>query len=184
MTMAFPGSPPTSGFGAVAYSLWLMFEEGTSADLRSDICALARELGGTAFPPHLTLIGDMGLGIEEAEEIADSFRGLVPEQLQSTGLRTSPSYFLAVHAVVRLSDHVERMREELIRNIHGTGVAVDGAHVSLAYGTYLPEQLQRASAMLGEKYASRLLPVGRLSIVRSAKSIPISDWKPVRYLDL
>ena len=168
----------------MAYSLWLMFEESASADLRSDISALARELGGTDFPPHLTLIGDMGLGIEEAEEIADTFKGHVPEQLRSTGLETSPSYFMAVHVAVRLPDRVERMREKLARKIHGTGVVVDAPHVSLAYGTYLPEQLQHASAMLGEKYASRLLPVGRLSIVRSAKSIPIADWKPVRHLEL
>ena len=168
----------------MAYSLWLMFEEDARADLHSDIDALARELGGTAFPPHLTLIGDMGLGIEEAEEIAGTFKGHVPGQLRSTGLRTSPSYFMAVYVAVRLPDRVERMREELARKIHGTGVSVDAPHVSLAYGTYLPEQLQRASAMLGEKYASRLLPVGRLSIVRSAKSIPVADWKPVRHLDL
>ena len=168
----------------MAYSLWLMFDEDASADLRADISALATELGGMAFPPHLTLIGDMGLGIEEAEEIAGTFKGHVPGQLQSTGLGTSPSYFMAVHVAVRLPERVERMRRELARRVHGNGVAMDAPHVSLAYGRYLPEQLQRASAMLGKKYTSRRLPVGRLSIVRSAKSIPIADWNPVRHLEL
>lgn len=166
------------------YSLWLMFEEGADADLRSDISALATELGGTAFPPHLTLVGDMGLGIEEAEGVAGAFKGHVPERLHSTGLETSASYFMAVHVAVRLPNDIERLRMDLARKVHGAGVAVDAPHVSLAYGSYRPEQLRRASAMLERKYASRQLPVGGLSIVRSAKSIPIADWKPVRHLDI
>ncbi len=166
------------------YSLWLMFQDGASADLSADISALAAALGGAAFPPHLTLVGDMGLGIEEAEAVAGTFRGHVPERLDSSGLRTSPSYFMAVHAAIRLPGRLERLRAETARRIRRKGATVDTAHVSLAYGTYLPEQLQLASAMLGEKYASRRLPVRRLSIVRSAKSIPVAQWKPVRHLDI
>lgn len=166
------------------YSLWLMFEEDASAELGSDISALAALLGGAAFPPHLTLIGDMALGVEEAEAVAGTFRGHVPERLHLKGLRTSASYFMAVHAAVRLPNRLDRLRVETARKIHGTGVALDVPHVSLAYGTYTPEQLRRASAMLEKKYASRQLSVGGLSIVRSAKSIPIVDWKPVRDMEL
>lgn len=166
------------------YSLWLMFEEGASADLSSDISALSAVLGGAAFPPHLTLIGDMGLRIVEAEEVAGSFRGHVPERLHSAGLGISASYFMAVHVAIRLPNRLERLRVETARKIHGKGAVVDAPHVSLAYGTYLPEQLRRASAMLEKKYASRQLPVARLSIVWSAKSIPINHWKPIRDLEL
>ena len=184
MATAFQWTPPACGIGTLPYSLWLMFDEGTSADLSSDISALSAVLGGAAFPPHLTLIGDMGLRIEEAEEVAGTFRDHVPEHLHSAGLGTSLSYFLAVHVAVRLPSRLERLRVETAQRIHGKGAVVDSPHVSLAYGTYVPEQLRRASAMLGKKYASRQLPVGRLSIVWSAKNIPIDDWKPIRHIEL
>lgn len=153
-------------------------------DLRSDISARSALLGGAAFPPHLTLIGDMGLQIEEAEEVAGTFRDYVPESLNSTGLGTSSSYFMAVHVAIRLPNRLERLRVKTAREIHGKGTVVDAPHVSLAYGTYVPEQLRRAAAMLEKKYASRQPPVGRLSIVWSAKSIPIDDWKPIRHMEL
>ena len=159
------------------YSLWLMFEEDASAELGSDISALAALLGGAAFPPHLTLIGDMALGVEEAEAVAGTFRGHVPERLHLKGLRTSASYFMAVHAAVRLPNRLDRLRVETARKIHGTGVALDVPHVSLAYGTYTA-----GAAAAGIRHAGEEIRIPAASRGRAVHR-PVRQEHPDRRLE-
>ncbi|MGK3991373.1 2'-5' RNA ligase family protein [Sorangium sp. So ce136] len=128
-----------------AFALWLVPGGAPLGRLQRLIEALARETGGPAFTPHLTLLGGLrGDGGALAAKLGDLGDACRPVELRARG----PATGNAVHQCVLL----DVARTEPLAALRRAAEAAFGAsetpfrpHVSLVYGD-LPAQRRRALA--------------------------------------
>ncbi len=85
---------------------------------------------------------------------------------------------------MKTSPSFEDARRALHDKIHGADHAMDPPHISLAYGLYDQEKMSPFIKPIDTRYCGKTASVSSIEIVKSAKSIPIEDWKTVQKLEL
>ncbi len=165
----------------MAYSIWLSFDDESSAMLRSDIRKLHLSLGGPVFDPHLTLVGDMEAEIGQVKEMARCLASSVaPGRILVQGLETSSSFFMACYLRVQLPQSLKDQRRKILRELRCQEFPGDPDHVSLAYGPLRNCGPGSLLEELSNKYTSRELTFQYVDIANSAKSIPVENWRVIK----
>lgn len=169
----------------VPYSLWLTFDPLSEGRLREEIALCRQELARAdftppQFAPHVTLIGDISLPLEDVEALVPQFAGALPCAVTVTDLDTSPAYFMALFLAVDLPDAVNALRARIAEDIHGPGYRVDASHVSLAYGHFPDADKAPLADAMRLRLRGQSFMLQSIGIIHSAKSIPVEEWRVVR----
>lgn len=169
----------------MGYSIWLGFRGDSALRLQTAIAALSAAFSGPVFVPHLTLVGDLDLGLDEVQRLAGVFGGLaMPSHLPVRDVGLSARYFMALYLAVEIPGEVQRARERIARAANPSTYELDAPHVSLLYADAEPSALARHREALRGAFAGAELEVAGLDIVRSSKSLPVSDWRIVDRIEL
>ncbi|WP_437572665.1 2'-5' RNA ligase family protein [Sorangium sp. So ce542] len=128
-----------------AFALWLVPGGAPAARLRELIAALARETGGPAFAPHLTLVSGLrGDGAALAARLGKLEGALRPVELEARGPAVGASRHRCVFLDVALTEPLAALRRAAQAAL-GAGESAFRPHVSLVYGD-LPEDRRRSLA--------------------------------------
>ncbi|XXT22346.1 2'-5' RNA ligase family protein [Sorangium sp. So ce429] len=131
-----------------AFALWLVPGGAPLGRLQRLIEALARETGGPAFTPHLTLLGGLrGDGGALAAKLGDLGDALRPVELRACGAATGSAYHQCVLLDVARTEPLAALRRAA-EAAFGASESPFRPHVSLVYGDLrdLPAQRRRALA--------------------------------------
>lgn len=162
----------------MGYSIWLGFQGESEAKLQNVIASLSKAFAGPVFQPHLTLVGDLEVDLVGAQRVADIFAGTaMPEELIVRDVGISGKYFMALYLAVNIPSELQRTREQVASSANPASYELDAPHVSLLYSHAEQSALARHQSLLRNDFVDRKLEVAGLSIVRSSKSVPISDWR-------
>jgi 2'-5' RNA ligase len=157
------------------YSLWLVPEGAVADALQAVIDRLAREYGGPAFPPHVTLFGS--LEIAEDDVVARSRRlagQIAPFTVHLDGLDVGDTFFQSLFATVRATPELLAAREAAQRTFPEVSASQFRPHLSLLYGAPSPETKQAIiEALRGTLPAS--FPAQLLVVNRTGRSV--DDWR-------
>ena len=169
----------------MGYSIWLNFSQPCAQRLQDRIESFSKRNSSPCFQPHLTLLGDMDLGLDEVRKVAEIFRdGAVPCDLPVQDVGRSDRYFMALFLSVEIPATLQLARKQSAL-MAGQGTRqLDAPHVSLAYGEFKPECLSQDLGTLKQEFSNARLSVGSISIVHSSKTVPISEWKPIETFSL
>lgn len=153
--------------------------------LQSAISALSEAFSGPVFQPHLTLVGDLEVDRDEAHCLANGLaRTAIPPELVVRDVEISAKYFMALYLLVDIPSELQNARQRIASSINPTSYELDTPHVSLLYGHAEQSALAPHQNVLRNDFADRKLEVAGLDIVRSSKSLPISDWRIVDTIEL
>jgi 2'-5' RNA ligase len=155
---------------------WLIPEALAVKRFGQVIRSISARFNAPAFPPHLTLIGNLRNNTTalcaDARKLSDA---LVPFDIHPTGIQHSEQYFRCAFLSVALDGPLARARD-LAGKLFGV-VSSDEAylpHVSLLYGEF---GLQTRQTLCAEIAPEILAPfrVDRIQLVVGAK-LP-KDWR-------
>ncbi|XXX79826.1 2'-5' RNA ligase family protein [Sorangium sp. So ce134] len=128
-----------------AFALWLVPDGAARARLQELIEALARETGGPAFAPHLTLVSGLrGDGGAQAARLGKLEGALHPVELRMRGPATGASRHQCVFLDVAPTEPLAALRRAAQAAL-GAGDGPFRPHVSLVYGD-LPDDRRRSLA--------------------------------------
>jgi 2'-5' RNA ligase len=162
----------------VGYSIWLSFEDRSAAQLHEAISALSSQFSTPVFPPHLTLVGDIELGLHEVEELTKLFAASpIPPEIFVRDVDISDEYFMALYLSVDIPYKLQQMRQHVAHAAHRGVYKLDDPHVSLLYGNPDGNALSPTRDSLRKYFCGQTLRLRGLNIVQSSKSMPVSDWK-------
>lgn len=130
---------------ANAFAVWLVPGGEARERLRALIEALARETGGPAFAPHLTLVGGLrGDGGELAAKLVGLGPALRPVELRMQGPAIGDTYHQCVFLDVAPTEPLAGLRGA-VQAALGARDSAFRPHVSLVYGD-LPAERRRVIA--------------------------------------
>ncbi|WP_437592002.1 2'-5' RNA ligase family protein [Sorangium sp. So ce1000] len=122
---------------ATAFALWLVPGGAPAARLEELIAALARDTGGPAFAPHLTLLGglrgDGGALAAKLRRLRGDGGALRPVALEARGPATGSTRHQCVFLDVAPSEPLAALRRAAEAAL-GASDAPFRPHVSLVYG--------------------------------------------------
>ena len=160
----------------VGYSLWLMPSAADQAELTGWVQRLAPEFGQHAFVPHVTIQGDLETPLEilraKTAALASSCRVL---RWPVQAVQSTDNFFRCMYLRFEETQAFKALQDGALA-ISGTVTGLSPyPHLSLAYGQMQPGH-QALLALMEENFLTRPLTFDRLSISRSSKDIPISEW--------
>ncbi|WP_437289811.1 2'-5' RNA ligase family protein [Sorangium sp. So ce406] len=145
-----------------AFALWLVPGGAPRARLQELIEALARETGGPAFAPHLTLLGGLrGDGGDLAAKLR-SLGARRPIALEARGPATGSAYHQCVFVDVAPTEPLAALRRAAATAL-GARETPFRPHVSLVYGDLPADRRQalaadpRVLALAGEAWRAERL---------------------------
>lgn len=166
------------------YSLWLLPEAAAQSRLTALVAELAPRFGQPAFVPHVTVQGDLLLGLDTVSSHARAIADATPVQhwridaVESTG-----NFFRCLYLRFADSPAFDDLRRAA-QTHSGTAVGLSPyPHLSLAYGQLTPD-VAGLPAELSARFAGQTLTFDRLAVCRSSKDIPIDEWDCVLTLPL
>ena len=162
----------------MGYSIWLEFDEKSTATLKEDISDLASTYGSPRFHPHMTLIGDIDRSFDQVAGLTEKFAECsYPSTLEVQHVRVTNNYFMALFLVMDIPAKLARIWRSFACLANSDTYMLDDPHVSLAYGNINPKAGEEMVSQLESKYVGMLLGVRCLSVVESSKSIPVDEWR-------
>jgi 2'-5' RNA ligase superfamily protein len=161
------------------HSLWLTFTAADQQRLQQAVSRLAQVTGSPVFVPHITLVGEIARPLEDissaCEEICASLRA---SDVTITNSGGGGGYFMALYLKAILPSALQHARSELAERLLDDAGRIDPAHISLAYGGGDLAALALAEEVsLG--FIGGLVRAARIEIVRSARDIPVREWRRV-----
>ncbi len=158
------------------HSIWLMPCASEQADLSVWVKRLAPQFGQPAFVPHLTIQGDLETPLEilqaKTAALASSCKVL---RWPVQAVQSTENFFRCMYLRFEETQAFKALQDGALA-ISGTVTGLSPyPHLSLAYGQMQPGQ-QALLALMEENFLTRPLTFDRLSICRSSKNIPISEW--------
>lgn len=169
----------------MGYSIWLNFGPKCTSALQNKIQSIARRHSCPEFPPHLTLVGDMELDLGEVREAAKKFAsGVVPPEISISEIGSSKKFFMTLFLAVDLPPDLQSLREIVAKAANPKDYELDAPHVSMAYGEIEASALKNETLSLRSEFLHKRLLVKDISIVKSSKTVPISDWESVELISL
>jgi hypothetical protein len=148
------------------YSLWIVPEGVVNDALQAVINRLAREHGGPAFAPHVTLFGSLDASEVEVVERSRHLAGqIAPFTIFLDDLDVGETYFQSLFATVRATPELLAARAAAQQMFPEVPVAPYRPHVSLLYGSP-PDATKRAivealRGTLPTSFEARILTVNQ-----------------------
>ena len=169
----------------MGYSIWLIFRDESARKLQSKIRSFASRYSCPEFEPHLTLVGDIELELDEVRQLANTFvECAMPSEITVRDVGISENYFMALFLSVDIPSEVQKIRKFAAQSVNGGFYKLDDPHVSLAYGDLGLRSLREEKKSIMAEFLNNNLYVRGLSIVQSSKSVPVAEWKTVEKIDL
>lgn len=165
----------------MTYSLWLEFDRTSMRKLRERIGYIAGEYGTPRFEPHMTLLGDIDRPYEYVFLLAEQFAAHpLPIKIYIEGISTTPKYFMALYLSLRLPKRIIDLRQALSESINRDIDELDPPHISLAYGQLDANEIEMLINAINKEFVGHTIGVINISIVRSSKKTPISQWSVIK----
>ncbi|MEO8545253.1 MAG: PfkB family carbohydrate kinase, partial [Burkholderiaceae bacterium] len=164
-----PAHPPQ-------YSLWLLPRADHEAPLVEHVARLSALVGGVRFEPHVTIHGDLALGLDDLVALARELASQVRQQhWPIKELQTGEHFFRCVY--LRFDDHpaFAQLQSAVVARAGVQDGQSPFAHLSLAYGEPHPDNA-KLCAVLAEEFAGKRIVFDRIAVVRSSKAVPIAEW--------
>ena len=165
------------------FSLWLLPEASTQAELTALVQELAPQFGQPAFIPHVTVQGDLLLDLAMLTDHARALAASTDVQNWPVDtVESTENFFRALYLRFADSPAFAQLLHQSER-LTGTATGLSPyPHLSLAYGA-LPSE-SPLLARLTARFTGTAIRFDRLAICRSSKDIPIADWDCVVTLPL
>lgn len=161
------------------YSLWFVPPEPEAERLSTVIAGLSRDYGTPAFPPHVTLLGDLPASEQEvltkAAELAAAVR---PFTIELDGFGCSDEYFRSIFVAVETSASLIRAYEAAVELFGGDAPNGYEPHLSLMYGEVPAVAKQELLTRLGAIPSG--FEVRSVHVAFSSSRVPTSSWSVVR----
>lgn len=157
------------------YFIFLVPEAKVGQELESQIERLAAQHGGTYFPPHITLLGDIPLAtpesevIEKAKQLAEARPAF---DVIFEGIGTEDEFYRSLYIIIR-QDQPLMSLGAAARDAFGMQSEYF-PHLSLAYGIIASEKKQSMIATVPNRTGKRVR-IDRVDVYRIDGSI--DDWK-------
>jgi hypothetical protein len=161
---------------ATEHSIWLLARDDQQDTLRQCVRRLAPRHDGHLFEPHVTLQGDLPMGLEAARTLLDRLAAATPVlHWPVHAVEGTEHYFRSLYLRLDAGDAFDRLCRQCVRE-SGTDVGLSPyAHLSLAYGpTRGDAPALRAS--LFQQVGAQPLVLDRIALARSGKAVPIEQW--------
>lgn len=155
---------------------WLIPEPLAAERFRRVIGSIGARFDAPAFPPHLTLIGNLrGNTTALSADARRLSKALVPFEVHPTGIQHSGQFFRCVFISVALDGPLARARDLADRLLGGarSGEAYL-PHLSLLYGEFPSETRQRLCAQIAPEVLAPFR-VDRVQLIAGAR-LP-QDWR-------
>ena len=124
-----------SGNAGEGYSLWLIPAKPLYSTLKEKILELGSNYNAPEFEPHMTLVGNIRMGVETAIANTKALAaGMARVPGSFSGLGNSEDYFKCVYIEIKKTDYLMRYNREA-RKVFGTvRQGTYEPHISLIYG--------------------------------------------------
>ncbi len=133
----------------------------------------------------MTLVGDIELELNDVIKLADTFLDYSdPADATVCDIGVSENYFMALYLSVSISDELQYRRKIATQRLNRSNFNLDAPHVSLAYGNLDQSQMLEEQTTLKSEFLGERLSVGGISIVRSAKTVPVGKWHSIETIAL
>jgi 2'-5' RNA ligase len=167
------------------HSVWLCPEAEIAACLSTEIAKFADLSGTDVFEPHVTLLGDLTCAPQTTIDACSArLGGIEAARAEIAGLTQTNAFymslFLDVHLVPNLSEH----RLQILRDVGLIANSGFRPHLSLAYGLSPQALTQSDKRALQERFSGLEFDLTHVTIVASARDVPISDWHVLQKLPL
>jgi hypothetical protein len=160
-----------------AYSLWLMPVEDDADLLEQIVAELAPVFGMPAFPPHVTVQGDLPLRLAAVTSIAVAVAGMARRQRWPVrGVETSEHPFRTFYVALDDADALAPMQECAAAAAGSRHGLSPFPHLSLAYGTLDAGRKAALVASVGARLP-KALRFERIVVALSGASVPIPSWR-------
>lgn len=164
------------------YSFWL---RPTSAnfDALSDYVAHFAHLFGTEiFEPHMTLIGDINIVSEDAEEKLLNIMTQIGEEVSSftapiIDVRQEEYFFRSFYLAFALVKPLQALKKKAATLIGQDEYSGFMPHISLAYGIEDGDLKRMEIEKLKTTFDGLSMSFDRLVLVTSSAKTPIKDWQ-------
>ena len=159
------------------HSVWLMPHAADERRLSAIVDELAAEFDAPRFRPHLTLVEDNATDAAELERLAGRLgAGITAFAAAIAGIGATDLYYRSLYARFAAAGPLLELKRRAIATIAFSPIADFLPHVSLLYGVAEGPHKRQAVAALEQRLAGAAIRFDRVAVVRSAKSIPISEW--------
>ena len=162
---------------APEYSLWLLPERATHERMAALVAALAPRFATRAFPPHVTVQGDLRRRLKDVTAAAASLaQSIAVQRVRVRGIEQSMHYYRAFYLAF---DGFEAFAPLVRRSAQHFGTEHGLSpfpHLSLAYGTLGSDAKDR----LVTEFAAHVPPemvFDRLAVALSGGSVGIASWR-------
>ncbi|EFJ50788.1 hypothetical protein VOLCADRAFT_120612 [Volvox carteri f. nagariensis] len=115
------------------YSLWAMPKGKLGDQLRSEIAHLAQRYGGPAFPPHVTVLGDIEKSREEVQALAKELAAQVKKYRINFVEVTQGTFFYQNVFMLVAKDDGTMAAAAAARSVYGMTTPPYMPHLSLLY---------------------------------------------------
>ncbi len=170
---------------AELHSIWLVPNAESAELLDEAICHLSGRFKTPKFAAHVTLLGDLPFTpLETLSVCRTAFASVGPVEAAATHLSRTENHFMSVFLDVQLSPDLAARRSSIFETLLSEDEPPFRPHVSLAYGLPLSVEFDTDTHYFIDLLVGQRFVFDRVSIVRSAKCIPISDWLPLAGISL
>jgi hypothetical protein len=164
---------------APLYSLWLLPERAWAENLAKTMGELALLFRIPAFPPHVTIQGDLALPLDEVrrgmEALVEGGGSLV---LDVSAVDESPDFFRSLYLRFSASEGFSRLQELSFSRFGTREGLAPFPHLSLSYGDALGRAEKKALASrLSPLFRERRMAFSSIALALSASTLPIEGWK-------
>lgn len=167
------------------HSIWLMPEPNAAARLRDLILRVSSTYDCPVFEPHITLLGDLHRApILTIKACQKNFASMNPLQVTLTGVARSDQHFMALFLDATIKPDLGAIRGAIFETLTDRNPAPFRPHISLSYG--LPQNIKIAPELSDKinDFVDTQIVFDKVHIVKSAKSIPVSEWTTVTEVGL
>lgn len=160
------------------HSVWLMPCEEDHGMLSAIIADLGRAFGSEPFSPHLTLVEDRLVRLDElTAQIRAVAEGIAPFLAPIADIGTSEAFFRAFYARFEAEGPILELKRRAIHSIAASPLETFMPHVSLAYGVADTPQRRRSREELRRSLAGRRIRFDRICAVYAAQAIAVAEWE-------
>jgi 5-dehydro-2-deoxygluconokinase len=159
-----------------ALSLWLLPSRDDEAVLAEQVTRLSVRLGGERFAPHLTIHGELALGLDDLKALARNMAAQVRQQhWPITALQSGDHFFRCIYLRFDAHPAFDQLQSMVLARSPEQDGLSPFPHLSLAYAQPHPDHAALCAALAGT-FAGQTLVFDRLAVVRASKAVPIAEW--------
>lgn len=164
------------------YTLWLMPDDTSMAQLQAVIDQLGGRYQGPQFAPHVTLLGWVRGDEDELKEKTGKLAASLPTlPVTINGLAGAPYYFRCFFARLQDNDGIKHATTQAIGIFKIKPTSDFLPHISLLYGQLDRDEKKTIPEQVGDKIP-RNLTLDKLRLVRM--SVSVSGWETVAEVPL